>query len=119
MIPSQGTKIPHAAGQLSPCTTSREKPTYCNKEPKTANQSINQYTLVTKSQRFGSEPEWPREMCPRPKLSLTQENLDSNPNANLAPKNQETLVMMSTHHMLRTSPRDSCFNYPHFTHEEI
>ena len=27
LIPDQGTNIPHAAGQLSPCTTAREKPT--------------------------------------------------------------------------------------------
>ena len=27
LIPNQGTNIPHAAGQLSLCTTAREKPT--------------------------------------------------------------------------------------------
>ena len=31
LIPGWGTKIPHAAGQLSPCTTTREKPTLHNK----------------------------------------------------------------------------------------
>ena len=29
-IPGWRTKIPHASGQLSPCTASREKPTCCN-----------------------------------------------------------------------------------------
>ena len=46
-IPGQGTKIPHAVGQLSPSaatteptrhsyrayTTTREKPVHCNEEP--------------------------------------------------------------------------------------
>ena len=38
-IPGWGTKIPHAAGQLSPCATTREKPawdvepTHHNKDP--------------------------------------------------------------------------------------
>ena len=32
-IPDQGTKIPHATGQLSLCATTREKPTSCNEEP--------------------------------------------------------------------------------------
>ena len=30
-IPGQGTKIPRAAGQLSLCATTREKPVCCNK----------------------------------------------------------------------------------------
>ena len=29
-IPGQETKIPHATGQLSPCTTTGEKPMHCN-----------------------------------------------------------------------------------------
>ena len=32
-IPSQGTKTPHAMGQLSQHTTNREQPMYCNKDP--------------------------------------------------------------------------------------
>ena len=32
-IPGWGTKIPHAAGQLSPCATAREKPAHCTEEP--------------------------------------------------------------------------------------
>ena len=32
-IPGWGTKIPHAAGQLSLRATTREKPAYHNKEP--------------------------------------------------------------------------------------
>ena len=32
-IPGQGTKIPHAEGQLSPGVTTREKFTSCNKDP--------------------------------------------------------------------------------------
>ena len=35
LIPDQGTKIPHASGQLSPCTTTTEpmylEPVLCNK----------------------------------------------------------------------------------------
>ena len=38
LIPDRGTKIPHAMGQLSPCTTGREKPTrhkerFCKQDP--------------------------------------------------------------------------------------
>ena len=32
-IPSRGTKIPHAVGQLSPHTATREKPACRNKDP--------------------------------------------------------------------------------------
>ena len=32
-IPGRGTKIPHATGQLSPCTTTREKPVCHHEEP--------------------------------------------------------------------------------------
>ena len=32
-IPDQGTKIPHAMGQLSLRAATREKPTSCNEEP--------------------------------------------------------------------------------------
>ena len=32
-IPSQGTKTPHAMGQLSQHTANREQPMYCNKDP--------------------------------------------------------------------------------------
>ena len=32
-IPDQGTKIPHAMGQLSLRTATREKPTSCKEEP--------------------------------------------------------------------------------------
>ena len=33
LIPGQGTKIPHATGQLNPRAASREKPVGRNKEP--------------------------------------------------------------------------------------
>ena len=33
LIPGWGTKIPHAAGQLSPRVSTREKPTHHNEEP--------------------------------------------------------------------------------------
>ena len=43
-IPSRGTKIPHAVGQLSPRATTREKPVHrkeelvcCNQEPTQTN----------------------------------------------------------------------------------
>ena len=36
LISGQGTKIPHAMGQLSPCATSREKPTHPKLRPNTA-----------------------------------------------------------------------------------
>ena len=32
-IPGRGTKIPHAAGQLSPRATTREKLAHCKEEP--------------------------------------------------------------------------------------
>ena len=32
---------------------------------------------MAQARRFGSEPEWPREMWARPKLSLTLKNLDA------------------------------------------
>lgn len=49
---------------------------------------------MAQAQRFGSEPAWPREMRPRLKLSLTQEYSNTNLSANLATKNQKTLIMM-------------------------
>ena len=36
LISGQGTKIPHAMGQLSPCATTREKPTLPKLRPNTA-----------------------------------------------------------------------------------
>ena len=38
-IPGQGIKIPHAAGQLSPHATTREKPAYHNEGPVTKTRS--------------------------------------------------------------------------------
>ena len=32
LIPGQGTKIPHAMGQLSPCVTTREKASCCGED---------------------------------------------------------------------------------------
>ena len=32
-ISGQGTKIPHAVGQLSPCMATTEPPGHCNEEP--------------------------------------------------------------------------------------
>ena len=59
-IPGWGTKIPHAAGQLSPraanyraltlwnpCATTGEKPTRCNEEPTSHKKKIPHATTKT------------------------------------------------------------------------
>ena len=40
-IPGRGAKIPHAAGQLSPHATAREKPAHCNKRSCVLQQRLN------------------------------------------------------------------------------
>lgn len=75
---------------------------------------------MAQAQRFGSEPAWPREMRPRLKLSLTQEYSNTNLIANLATKNQKTLIMMMSTPVCQAHPPETdvviCLI---FTHEKI
>ena len=70
-IPGQGTKIPDAAGQLSPHATTREKPIHLREDPVQPKKEIQDFELVksniiqveSRGQRFKSWSESKNQAC--------------------------------------------------------
>ena len=57
-IPGQGTKIPRATGQLSPCATTREKPEHGERSLSTATKSPRASTKTQGSQKKEDQRRW-------------------------------------------------------------